>query len=177
LPLAPCVFSFYILVLSLSFDYLSNPVFFSCPALRSWDRTSQTVALTELLLDPYYRTLRGFIVLIEKDWLSFGAFLPPLVVCSDFSLALSFVLLSSACRLALHTLTRLVFALDTPLHRAHEPPCVGHKFATRHGHGTNINNPKDSQRSPIFIQFLDIVWQFLQQFPTSFEFNERFLGG
>ena len=37
-----------------------------------WDRTSQTCALAQLMLDGYYRTMQGFQALIEKDWLAFG---------------------------------------------------------------------------------------------------------
>lgn len=82
-----------------------------------WDRTSQLVALAQLMLDPYFRTLNGFIVLIEKDWLSFG-----------------------------------------------------HKFKSRVG---PTDNP--SENSPIFLQFLDCVWQFHRQAPDIFEFNNNLL--
>jgi len=37
-----------------------------------WDRTSQLTSLAMLLLDPYYRTVKGFIVLIEKEWITTG---------------------------------------------------------------------------------------------------------
>eukprot|EP01114_Cavostelium_apophysatum_P024511 TRINITY_DN9616_c0_g1_i1.p1 TRINITY_DN9616_c0_g1~~TRINITY_DN9616_c0_g1_i1.p1 ORF type:complete len:619 (+),score=165.04 TRINITY_DN9616_c0_g1_i1:39-1895(+) len=85
-----------------------------------WDRTSQLVALASLLLDPFYRTMVGFEVLIEKEWIT-----------------------------------------------------AGHKFEQRYGHGQK--NFGDTQRSPIFVQFIDCVYQLTQQFPTAFQFNEEFL--
>ncbi|XP_066920210.1 myotubularin-related protein 2-like [Clytia hemisphaerica] len=85
-----------------------------------WDRTPQLTALAMILLDPYYRTLVGFEVLIEKEWCSFG-----------------------------------------------------HKFGQRNGLGDK--NHSDDQRSPIFLQFIDAVWQVTRQFPCAFEFNEHFL--
>ena len=49
----------------------------------------------------------------------------------------------------------------------------GHKFHDRCGH--NDGNPSCEERSPIFIQWVDVVWQIMQQFPTAFEFNDEFL--
>ena len=85
-----------------------------------WDRTAQVTSLAMLLLDPYYRTIKGFQVLIEKEWLSFG-----------------------------------------------------HKFAQRIGHGEERHS--DAERSPVFLQFVECVWQISQQFPNAFEFNESLL--
>ena len=43
----------------------------------------------------------------------------------------------------------------------------------RIGHGDR--NHSDDQRAPIFLQFMDCVWQMTEQFPYAFQFNEHFL--
>ncbi|XP_061454923.1 myotubularin-related protein 1 isoform X8 [Rhineura floridana] len=85
-----------------------------------WDRTAQLTSLAMLMLDSHYRTIKGFEVLLEKEWMSFG-----------------------------------------------------HRFAMRVGHGDDYH--ADADRSPIFLQFIDCVWQMTKQFPAAFEFNELFL--
>jgi len=49
----------------------------------------------------------------------------------------------------------------------------GHKFLDRCNHTASTQYAKE--QSPIFLQFLDCVHQLLLQFPTHFEFNEKFL--
>ena len=46
------------------------PVLLHCS--HGWDRTSQVAVLTQLMLDPYFRSMDGFATLVEKDFLAFG---------------------------------------------------------------------------------------------------------
>lgn len=64
------------LILS-SVDQLTKAIIFNNANLLvhcsdGWDRTSQVCSLIQVCLDPYYRTMEGFMILIEKDWISFG---------------------------------------------------------------------------------------------------------
>ena len=114
-----------------------------------WDRTSQMSALAQLCLDPYYRTIRGFQVLIEKDWLSFGhKFLDR---CGHLSSERVFQYGSGdeSSQQAQAFLTSVQNRLTGPAHL--------------------------KEISPVFHQFLESVRQIQRQCPERFEFNERFL--
>ena len=101
-----------------------NTVLIHCS--DGWDRTSQLSTISQILLDNYYRTLEGFIILIEKDWMSFG-----------------------------------------------------HQFRYRNGFYSTKDTPsnicKENQFSPVFIQWLDCVYQLMQQNMDKFQFNENLL--
>ncbi|KAG6817807.1 hypothetical protein H0H87_003215 [Tephrocybe sp. NHM501043] len=114
-----------------------------------WDRTSQLSALTQLCLDPYFRTIRGFEILIEKDWLAAGhKFLDR---CGHLSSDKFF---------------------QSPGDSANAGGAeaflasVQNRFASQH---------HIKETSPVFHQFLESVRQIQRQFPDRFEFNERFL--
>ena len=105
------------------------PVLLHCS--HGWDRTGQVAVLAQLLLDPFYRTRKGFATLVEKDFMSFG-----------------------------------------------------HPFHTRCAHGEGrgesggasaATGTDEGQKSPIFIQFLDCVFQLVNQYPECFEFNTKYL--
>lgn len=51
----------------------------------------------------------------------------------------------------------------------------GHKFADRCGHSIGGADPHEA--SPVFVQWLDAVYQLCRQFPTAFEFGEAYLVG
>lgn len=110
-----------------------------------WDRTSQVCSLVELCVDPYYRTMEGFIVLVEKEWVSFGH------------------RFNERCG---HMQRESKFYNNTEEGNFQKIRNLNQRFK----HQQNMKF-----ESPIFQQFLDCVYQVLLQHPTKFQFNERFL--
>ena len=167
-----------------------------------WDRTSQLSALGQLCLDPYYRTLEGFIVLVEKDWLSFGhqfnhrsGYLssekwfnieneriggdgdgkPGLVgENSGAGKALENALLSAKGFFNKDNKSR-----DSNIDSDGEwqPYDMGspNTKKTPPKSSDDKSKTKVKETSPVFHQFLDATYQLLHQHPTRFQFNERFL--
>jgi hypothetical protein len=119
-----------------------------------WDRTAQLSALTQLCLDPYYRTLRGFMVLVEKEWVGFG---------HKFNDRCGFL------------------AVHPP--KISAAGGVASAMSQAFGANTNNQSDSSAARSskeeketaPVFLQFLECTWLLLQSYPHRFEFNQRFL--
>ena len=170
-----------------------------------WDRTSQLSALSQLCLDPYYRTLEGFIVLVEKDWLSFGhqfahrsGFLSSEKwfnienerIGGDTPGKPSFVGQNSG---AGHALENALLSAKGFFNKDNNSkdsivdsdgelqpyeaasPATKKSSAPAKGAAADKSTTKVKETSPVFHQFLDATYQLLCQHPTRFQFNERFL--
>lgn len=174
-----------------------------------WDRTSQLSALSQICLDPYYRTMEGFIVLVEKDWVSFGHRFRyrggPLSSEKWFQIenervsarnddpdreedrgraaealqgaqkSLGNAFLSAKGWFKQGNDSRESLNVDSEA----EANATGDIDAAKRVVSTGGKNDKSvtkvNEVSPIFHQFLDATYQLLYQYPTRFEFTERFL--
>ncbi|KAJ4304218.1 phosphatidylinositol-3-phosphatase ymr1 [Collariella sp. IMI 366227] len=159
-----------------------------------WDRTSQLSALAQLMLDPYYRTIEGFIVLVEKDWLSFGHMFQmrsaPLSHESWFTVdtdALAGTTIRPGESDGRGDAIENAFASARRLWNKSMGSGENKEASTSDAEdiaavdeAKQVPVPEDQATrlkdvSPVFHQFLDATYQLVRQYPTRFEFNERFL--
>ncbi|KAH0539767.1 myotubularin-related protein 10-B [Cotesia glomerata] len=77
--------------------------------------------------------------------------------------------ISSLVQLILDPYFRTITGFQTLLQK--EWVAAGHPFCDRLGHIIKPN----SEKSPIFLIYLDCVWQLCQQYPSKFEFTETYL--
>lgn len=124
-----------------------------------WDRTTQLVSLASLLLDPYYRTFKGFQALVEKDWLAFG---------HPFSDRIGLPTLSGSGDMPLE------LPRQSSVPSFHSSPIrqQSGSFASSSG---SSNTHTSNNYSPILLQWIDCVSQLLRMYPFAFEFSSVFL--
>ena len=128
------------IALRLSHGY---PVLVHCR--NGWDHTCQLTSLVMLMVDAFYRTVGGFLTLIENEWVACGH------------------------RFALRTGVGERWDVDpTPLVAERYPTARRVLFG-------RMSDVGDKAASPVFLQFLDAVHQIVAQHPTRFEFSDALL--
>ncbi|KAG6005474.1 hypothetical protein E4U54_000337 [Claviceps lovelessii] len=152
-----------------------------------WDRTSQLSALAQIMLDPYFRTIDGFIVLIEKDWLSFGHMFR--LRCGHLNHEDWFAVQRDALagskvqpgendgrNDALQNVLTGARRLFTP-NKEDAAAASDLSTVSEVASGKVVDDEATFPKmvSPVFHQFLDCAYQLVRQNPTRFEYNERFL--
>lgn len=136
-----------------------------------WDRTSQLSALSQVCLDPYYRTFTGFAILVEKDWLSFG---------HKFS-DRSGIVLSGRERVTFgDSPNHSKYSSASPRDELEDSNSGSGAWVTSIQKQLNFGNSVGyshafKETSPVFHQFLDCVYQLQRQYPKRFEFNSSYL--
>jgi len=153
-----------------------------------WDRTSQLSALSQLCLDPYFRTLEGFMILVEKDWVSFGhkfvdrcGFLSSEKWFSGSHDSGSGPSAGVAGLEHAFGAAKMFFNNQSNNFRSSASDSgevdndVAETSSSKKTKAVKHHETKVKETSPVFHQFLDATYQLLQQHPTRFQFNERFL--
>lgn len=114
------------------------------------DTTLLVTALAQLILDPSCRSLRGFQELLEREWIQVRA-----VPEEDGDGR------GAGC--------------PHPARCPRVSPQAGHPFQLRCARSASSHGRAGKQEAPLFLLFLDCVWQLSRQFPFSLEFGEELL--
>lgn len=157
-----------------------------------WDRTAQISSLVQICIDPFFRTMEGFMVLVEKDWCSFGhkfnersGHLSSNELFQDED-TFNINDINNKLNNTLNSLTSLstknnnnvvncVFNDNTVVDDFENMNTVNINNSSLITSKNNTTGTNVKFISPIFQQFLDCVYQLLEQDPSEFEFNEIFL--
>eukprot|EP01062_Namystynia_karyoxenos_P020173 TRINITY_DN17636_c0_g1_i1.p1 TRINITY_DN17636_c0_g1~~TRINITY_DN17636_c0_g1_i1.p1 ORF type:complete len:822 (+),score=251.38 TRINITY_DN17636_c0_g1_i1:86-2467(+) len=131
--------------------FLGNSCLVHCS--DGWDRTSQLTATAMLCIDPYYRTLHGFAVLVEKEWCTAG---------HKFA---------ERCGHQVDGITQRAKAGTGNEIEDDEDDDDDSRGKDDGGIAKHTKHGKSQEQSPIFMQWLEGLWQILQQFPQHFEFT------